>query len=114
LAARRPFAQQNWSPKRNAQQILPAARCRLRTTLAGARVYKDNPGLYLKIATSLVPRELLLPQHITIDTQVDVNEEQLARLADLARLEMEKRAQARAKAIEEANANQGELVVYKS
>jgi hypothetical protein len=78
------------------------------------RVYKKDPTAYLKIATSLVPRELLLSQHVTVNLEAEVNEEQLERIVTAARLEQEKRAAARAKAIEAANANQGELVVYKS
>jgi hypothetical protein len=41
----------------------------------------------------------LLPQHITIDTNVEVDEEQLRRIVEVARQEQERRAAARAKAI---------------
>jgi hypothetical protein len=78
------------------------------------KVFRKDPTAYLKIAWQLVPRELLLSQHVTVNLEAEVNEEQLERIVTAARLEQERRAQARAKAIEAANANQGKLVVYKS
>jgi hypothetical protein len=78
------------------------------------KVFRKDPTAYLKIACQLVPRELLLSQHVTVNLEAEVNEEQLERIVEAAKLEQEKRAATRAKAIEAANANQGELVVYKS
>lgn len=42
------------------------------------KVYADNPGLYLKIATSLVPKELLLQVSKPLDEMSDA---ELARVA---------------------------------
>jgi uncharacterized membrane protein len=72
------------------------------------RCAEEKPDVFVRVVAHL------MPQHVVVDTNTEANEEQLARIVEVARQEQEKRAQARAKAIEAANANQGELVVYKS
>jgi uncharacterized membrane protein len=69
---------------------------------------QTKPDVFVRVVAHL------MPQHVTVNLEADINEEQLQRIVEVARLEQEKRAAARAKAIEAANANQGELVVYKS
>jgi hypothetical protein len=111
---------QSGNPKglqnRFSQQLVQdfAEHWRTHGTAAIDKVFKKDTTAYLKIACQLVPRELLLSQHVTVNLEAEVNEEQLAQIVEVARLEQEKRAAARAKAIEAANANQGKLVVYKS
>jgi hypothetical protein len=70
------------------------------------KVREKQPTNYLRVIAQL------LPQHITIDTNVEISEDQLKRIVAAAQAEQEKRAQARAKAIEQATDTPGALVVY--
>ena len=68
------------TPNKFSQQLVADFACHWRDCGYAAieKVYAENPGLYLKIATSLVPRELLLSIARPMEQMTDVELQEAA------------------------------------